>query len=166
MPENQSDYTFNVFKRAELDRIIASASTSAPWLVPVFRAVRDGRINLVMPQRDAVLTTAFLEQSSRPLIISIGDDDGAETGPAGWACIPMLQKWGRGAMINGAAGEARDYELAVIAAMTVGRFVIVECGTAHQQAWEAAISPNMSALAIRARPDSPHPAPRAKGDLN
>jgi len=162
---NKSDHYFNVNQREQLDLAIAAASLHAPWAVPMFRAVRDGLINLAQPQRDALITEAMLAQSSRPLIVLVSDDDYESTGPQGWACTQTLQSWGRGAIVHGAAGEAAHYELAVTGALAVRRFVIIECNSAHQKSWEAEIATRMSTLSIRAR-EGLHPKPLAPGVVN
>jgi len=161
MPKKQNEFQIN--QRDQLDRIIAAVSVHAPWSVPLYRGVRDGRVNLIQPQRDAVLTATMLTKSSRPLIVLVSDDDYQSTGPSGWACASILQSWGFCAVIHAAAGEPQDYELAVETAWVIQRFVLVETATAFQTGWQNHLGPHMPTLTIQAIDYFPHPKVPAPG---
>jgi hypothetical protein len=54
-----------------------------------------------------------LRHVERPVIVLIGDDDHAPTGPNGWRCAGRLARWGKAATVHGAGGEPVHYEMAV-----------------------------------------------------
>jgi hypothetical protein len=157
---------FRISNQKQLDRLVSAIAVHAPYKLPLYRAIRSGEINLVQPERCAELPAALLQDRKRAVVILIGDDDGVETGPPGWVCTKTLQRWGLGALIHGAGGEAEHYQFAVTGALLVRRFVIVECASIHQPAWELALAPLMGTLTIRASGDGLHPKPPAQGEVH
>jgi len=75
-------------KRADIARVIGQAELAgAGFYVPLLRRVMQGEVNACWPQRDTVQPPFYrLSKSGRPLVIVVGDDDYATTGPDGWAC--------------------------------------------------------------------------------
>jgi hypothetical protein len=145
--------------RAAMDRLAAVYATLAPHRLPLIRAARDGLINLIEPQRDATIPSRLLDDQRRPVVVLIGDDDHAPTGPAGWACARRLRYWGRAAMIHAAGGKTEHYETIVIGAALHQHTVLIETDTAHQAAWLAFLQPHMGCMVIACRPGDAHPAP-------
>jgi hypothetical protein len=157
MPANPLPTILNIQERDKLDRIILAVSLHAPWSVPLFQSVLDGRINLIQPKRNGLLTKEILEKSSRPLIVLISDDDYQSIGPSGWSCAFSLKSWGQSAIIHAAAGEAKHYSYAVTIALMMKRLVLVETSTKFQMAWQSFLTPHMSTLTIQTKDNFQHP---------
>lgn len=151
--------------RAEMDRLAAVYATLAPHRLPLIRAARDGLITLVEPRRDAAIQSRFLDQRC-PVVVLIGDDDHAPTGPAGWACARRLRYWGRAAMVHAAGAKLDHYEVIVIGAALHQRTVLVETDTTHQAAWLAFLQPHMGCLTIACPSGEAHPAPPEAMEMN
>ena len=78
----------------QIDRLIAHAATlNLPGRVELLRAVRAGAINLVEIERKAPAPMRLIERSPRPVVMLLGDDDYAATGPAGWVAWQRLSYW-------------------------------------------------------------------------
>lgn len=145
--------------RADIDRLAAIIATGAPHWLPLFRAVRAGLIELVTPLRAA--GWRFLREADakrRPVLVLIGDDDNASTGPAGWNCACRLPWWARAAIVHGTGGEAAHYELAVAATLLHRRLVMVETNSAHIPDWTALFLNRVPLLTIQPPDAGPHPA--------
>ena len=146
--------------RATLDRLTATVATLAPHHLPLFRAVRAGLIELVMPRRET--GWRFLREADakrRPVLLLIGDDDHASTGPDGWRCAKRLPPWTRAAVVHGTGGEAAHYAAAVGFAIGHGRLVMLETDSAHLAEWTALFANRVPLLTIRPPDDGLHPAP-------
>lgn len=142
---------------ATLERVAAAVGQLAPHRLPLYRAVCDGLIALVEPQRDAPVPSRVLVATGRPTILLIGDDDETPSGPDGWHCARRARKWGRRALIHAAGGDADHYRAAAIAVGVVGRLVLVETNSAHCDAWHRWLHPVMPGLVIGTRPGDVHP---------
>lgn len=114
-------------KPEQIDRLIAAAaSMNLPGRVELLRAVRSGSINLMEGDRQSAAPMKALEQSTRPVVFVIGDDDYASTGPAGWAAWQRLSYWARFAMVHATGADAPSYRLAIGMALLHGRMLLIE----------------------------------------
>ena len=141
----------------DLDRMIAAVAQSAPWLLPLYRAVRAGQINVIEPRRAATVKKALLADTRRPCIVLLGDDDYESTGPAGWACARRVKAWSTVAFLHAAAGEPHHYEAAVVASAASRRLLLVETSSTHRDAWLHFLAPKPVHV-IATHGDEPHPA--------
>jgi hypothetical protein len=163
MPESQ---LFSIDKPAQFERLAHAVGAIAPHRLPLVHAAQLGLINVIEPGRCGVIPKRMLEDTRRPVIVLIGDDDYQSTGPAGWRCAARVRRWGRGAMVHAAGGRPEHYFLAVQAALTTQRIIIAETDSAHEAEWADFFRPHMGVCIIRAPEDSPHPKMPARGDLN
>ena len=125
----------------DIDRIIAAVAQIAPWLLPLYRAVRAKEINLITPYRGATIRKTILADARRPCIVLIGDDDYRSTGPEGWPCARRVKAWSAQAIVHAAGGEQPHYEAAVTAATACSRLLLVETSSACRDAWLAFLAP-------------------------
>ena len=98
--------------------------------VELLRAVRRGAISLIECPRSGIPPRRALEDQRRPVLVLLGDDDYAATGPAGWAAMPRLLRWARGALVHGTGTDVPTYQAAVAGTLATGRFVLVETSAA------------------------------------
>lgn len=131
---------FRVNNSADLDRLITFAQQHAPHRAVLFQAVRHGLITLAEITRDGPLPAKNLERSKRPALVLVGDDDGLDCGPNGWAARSRLAGWARHAIIHATGADVPSYALVVAMALQRGRVVLVETGTAHGPAWHQMFS--------------------------
>lgn len=126
-------------KPDQIDRLIAAAATmNLPGRVELLRAVQSGAINLVETERHTAAPMQAIERSSRPVVMLLGDDDYASTGPSGWAAWERLSFWARGAMVHATGADAHSYRLAIGSALIQRRMLLIETDSAHAHAWGAA----------------------------
>ncbi|MBN8889214.1 MAG: hypothetical protein ABS99_05720 [Acetobacteraceae bacterium SCN 69-10] len=147
---------------ADLARVLDIFAQVAPWRLPLVRAAAAGKIAVAEPGRIATgkAVRSMLNRPGLPEVVLIGDDDYRSTGPAGWRCADWLAGWGRRALIHGAGGEGRHYEVAVQAAVAGRRLALVETTSAHAAAWAALLRDRMPSLIVVPKPgDGPHPIP-------
>ncbi len=126
--------------RAELDRFAAALATTTPHHLPLLDAVRAGRIAVVAPERQAAgncLREA--KRIGRPVLLLIGDDDHASTGPSGWRCARKLREWARAAIVHGTGGRREHYEWAATAAAMQRRLVMIETDSGHLAEWASPV---------------------------
>ena len=102
---------FPTMPGAVIDRAVAAAATGgAGHMAELLRFVRRGGMALVQPQdRAALVSISMLKLAPRPVLVVIGDDDYASTGPAGWACARRLLHWSQWACIHAAGAEVAQY---------------------------------------------------------
>jgi hypothetical protein len=153
-------------QRAQLENITNVIAAHVPYQLPLYRAARDGVIGLIVPERDGIIPKRYLENTHRPIVVQIGDDDYKSTGPDGWACARRLRYWARGAIVHAAAGEEQHYSEAVRGALLTQRFLMIETNTAHEPAWSQLLSPHMPVLRILSREGLPHPKRLAASEMN
>ncbi|OYV50478.1 MAG: hypothetical protein B7Z77_05750 [Acidocella sp. 20-58-15] len=149
----------------KLERVAALTATLAPHKLPLVRAAQRGIVNIIEPNRGAVIPKRMLEDTRRPNIILLGDDDYASTGPDGWACARRLRYWGKSAIIHAAGAEEVHYNAALAQALLVRRFVFIECDEAHRESWKRFFIRQMPILIIKAE-DGLHPMHPAKGEAH
>jgi hypothetical protein len=152
----------------QMDRLIAAyAQFGMVGRVELIRAVRRGEINLVEPTRDRTVPAKVLERSLRPLVVVLGDDDYASTGPSAWAATRRLFRWARSAMVHASGADAPSYQIAIGMALTRGRFILIETDTTHAQEWGDALTAHrIPFLGIVPGGDGVHPASAPRGDLH
>lgn len=140
--------------------INATQQANAPH-VPIFQAAMSGAIALVMvSDRKVPLPLKRMERERRPVLVLIGDDDYASTGPAGWHCARKAAAWTRAALIHGAAGHPDHYQAAVANTLMHGRFLMVETAAAHLHAWAALLATKPALVITPTGGQHPLPPPR------
>ena len=147
--------------RATLDRAGAVFADLAPHQLPLIRAVRDGLITLIAPERAAPWPKRAIEAVRRPAIVLLGDDDDRSTGPTGWRCANAASRWPRSAVLHATGGKPEHYAMAVVTAGLCWRVLFVETDLAHSAAWHGLLDRRrIPVLSIVPPPGSQHPAPR------
>lgn len=156
-------------KPNDFDQMIAGAAAGgADHLLPLLRAVRAGRLDLVIVERGGNVSFKRLKQFRRPVLVLVGDDDYASTGPTGWLDVVRLVRWARYAMIHATGATQEIYAAAVDGAVVQRRFLLVETDSAHAHAWADAMQgtrPPVPFLGVLPA-DGPHPVMPARGDLH
>ena len=153
--------------KAKVGQALDLARRAAPHQVPLLEAAYFGLISMAVIRRESPFPARTLEGFNRPSIVLIGDDDGLDTGPNGWACRTRLPGWARYAVIHASGGEAVHYTAAVLMALEVQRLVFVETGTANFEAWHRLFSrANVPTLNLIVRDPEMHPIPRTAADLH
>lgn len=106
-----------------------------------------------------------LEQSRRPTIVVLGDDDYQSTGPFGWPGWRRLKYWPRMGLIHATGADARSYQLAITIALVQMKLVLIETDTAHAQVWaDALFKQRVRAVGLLPR-DGDHPVMPDKGEV-
>lgn len=130
--------------------------------VELLRAVREGAIALCpIGRRDSRFQPS--DAHGKPVVIVIGDDDYASTGPAGWACTEAVANYASAAVVHGAGATASTYKMAIVNALAVGKVVLVETSSAYADAWAEAFA-RMPTIVI-APPERAHPVSRPKEQM-
>jgi len=122
-------------KLEEVNDLLLFWQQHAPHRVPLLEAAFARFITLGEVARDGGAPLAEMEKRGLPSLILVGDDDGLDTGPRGWACARVLTRWAKGAVIHGAAGTVETYRDAVRLSVFSRRVVLVEAGSANLMAW-------------------------------
>lgn len=151
---------------AHLDRMIAGLVTAGfSHRAELLRAVRRGSICTIEPRRDAIVSMRILKTAARPALVLVGDDDYATTGPDGWATLPNLLKWARGAMVHGTGATIESYQTAIGMTLVHRHFVLVETSSARVQEWgERFISRRIPVVGLLPT-NGAHPLPPARGTM-
>lgn len=148
MTRHMSDHAIHcpvckVKERGELlCAITVYTQAGAIGLSYLLRASYNGRISLLslLPTTSRQKVRALIKATrGRPAVIVIGDDDGADRGPAGWRTVPYVLGWAARIIIHAAGAEEQHYEWAVVAAEFVGKSLVIECSTATAQHWIDAV---------------------------
>lgn len=156
---------FSFTNRADLEKVAAAVAVHAPFALPLYRAARDGLLNIIHPGRGAQVPSKMLERPGRPVLVLIGDDDDQSTGPSAWACGLRVRRWAQAGMIHAAGGEAHHYENALAGALLTGRFLLVETSMVHHAAWKNFLDTKVPVLNVISR-TGVHPAPPAPEAMN
>jgi hypothetical protein len=156
---------FRVDTPADLaDAIVVSDRLGAIGQAHLMRALAQGRIAYLplLPDTSATKFKAFARATShRPTVLLIGDDDGFDRGPDGWAMATRAVAWARSVLVHGAGAELHHYEAAILAAQLVRRALVIECSSTTLDAWTALVAGaahRPRALIIRPR-GGVHPVP-------
>jgi len=105
----------------------------------LFRAVRGRQISLIVATRGTPISHKVLNQSQRPTVVLLGDDDGASSGPAGFRSWRRLKSWAGCGLIHAAAADVETYTVAIAMAVLQGRLVLIETSSAQEPAWAEAL---------------------------
>lgn len=129
-----SQFTPAQFEQALYNAKIRGERTAGVEVV--IKALQAGKIEVVWASRnDPPISISTLKRMGRPVLVIIGDDDYAASGPATWKSIRLLMRWSRGVIIHGAGAEAEHYATAVEGAIALGRIVMVETASSFIGAW-------------------------------
>jgi hypothetical protein len=105
----------------------------------LFRAVRDRQINLIVVARNMAISDEALNRSQKPMVVLLGDDDGASSGPAGFRSWRRLKSWAGCGLIHAAAADVETYTVAIAMAVLQGRLLLIETSSAQEPAWAEAL---------------------------
>jgi hypothetical protein len=143
----------------ELDRLIVHCSLMGlKGRVELLRAVRAREIALLETMRDGIISCRMLERLTRPVMVLLGDDDYASTGPTGWAAARRLLYWASAAIVHASSANAETYRAAIALVVGHRRLLLVETDSAHVDEWSAAVLKRRIPL-LRILPiDGVHPA--------
>jgi hypothetical protein len=122
-------------KGEALDRHLAHVARLTPWALPIWRAARDGNLVIVPVPRDTELPADFGKRLLCPLLIIIGDDDHASTGPSRFPCAEHILRRADFVFLYAAAGSKEYYETFATKAKGVCRSVLIEADSAHSGKW-------------------------------
>ncbi len=120
---------------AEIGDLLNFYSLHAPHRVPCLEAAYAGLITFGELTRKGDAHLDEMNRTGLPALILIGDDDGLDMGPKGWARAHVLARWAKGAVVHGAAGTVESYREAVRFSLVARRLVLVETGSVHLMAW-------------------------------
>ena len=151
---------FTRLTREQADRMRHIAAQLGDFAMPLVNALADGQITLVIPTRRDRAPLDAMRRATRPVVVLIGDDDYASTGPNGWRCAQKVTRWARAALVHGAGGERQHYEAAIMGAEAHGRFVLVETSSAYALPWLMLLS-GKPVLTIVPK-GGPHPLPEMR----
>ena len=149
--------------------VIAHLSQSGfAFKVPLYRAAQAGLISLCEITRDGTPPLKRLDRTGRPVVILVGDDDYASTGPTGWISTRKLMHWTRAALVHGSGGTAEDYCGAVALAIRWNKFLLVETSSDHLAAWTEVVQRaprRIAAVFKRSTAPGIHPISLKKGEI-
>ena len=133
----------------------------------LLRALASGRIALlpILPDESSTKFKAFARMTGhRPAVVLIGDDDGFDRGPGGWAQAGRALSWAKSVMLHGAGAELFHYEAVITAAELTRRTLIVECSTATLPVWVELVkaAPHRPETVLIQAAGGPHPLPVAR----
>ena len=157
-------------KPAEIARMIGQAELGgAGHYTPLLQRVMAGEMNACFPMRDTAMPPLYrLGKQGRPIVVIVGDDDYATTGPDGWACADKLRAWASFAIVHGTGAQRQHYEMAAVMATDVRRLLFIETSSAGAQQWAGFLrerTPELRFMGLLPS-DGPHPVMPAKGDLH
>jgi|tagenome__1003787_1003787.scaffolds.fasta_scaffold20713806_1 hypothetical protein len=121
------------------DAIVMCEQLGSAGHVTLFRAVQDRQINLIIVARGTPISDAALNRSKRPMIVLLGDDDGAGSGPTGFRSWRRLRTWAGCGLIHAAAADVSSYSVAVALATLQGKLLLVETSAARAPEWVDAL---------------------------
>jgi hypothetical protein len=153
--------------RDQFAAVIAHLSNGPyAYKIPLYRAAQDGLISLCEIVRGGTPPLKRLDRTGRPVVVLIGDDDYASTGPDGWDATRKLIYWARGAFVHGTGGTAEDYTGAVVMAVCWRRFLLIETSSDHVRQWAEAVQKapiRINAVYKMPKAFDVHPIPPAAG---
>jgi hypothetical protein len=135
----------------------------ADWHVPLFRAARDGliQLRLVQPgQRVPVRDTDPATCRAPTVVLLNGDACDGRHRPADFPQAVRWLRWSRAIMLHGTGGKPEHYIAAVTAARIVNRVLIVDLPSIALPEWHALaqrVAPRASGLIITPLPGGAHP---------
>jgi hypothetical protein len=115
------------------DMIVRTQQAGEEFRLPLMRAARDARLNLVMVHGGDRVSKAALH-FRRPTVIVLLDDLPTATGPDRWPQARKLLRWAHRAMFHASGGERQHYAAIAKAAEETGRALLVEMEFRHHSA--------------------------------
>lgn len=149
--------------------IVQAEQAGAGFYAPLLRRVMRGEVNACLPMRDTSMPPLYrLGRKGRPVVVILGDDDYATTGPDGWACAAKVREWAARAIVHGTGGQPWHYDAAADMAMQVRRLLLIETSSAGAQQWAAFLHERTPALPFVGLlpPDGAHPVMPMKGEVH
>jgi hypothetical protein len=147
------------------DTILLCEQMGSPGHAALFRTVRDRQISLVVVPRDAPISDKVLNRSQRPMVVLVGDDDGASTGPSGFRAWRRLKQWAGCALVHAAAADVESYTVAIMMAAVLGKLLLIETSSAREPEWAAALEvASIPAVGVLPR-GGVHPVPPHKREV-
>lgn len=127
--------------------------------IPLFQAAGAGRIAMTaLTDRLSRPNINALRKARRPALILVGDDEGATTGPLGWAATAQLMGWAKGAVVHGSGGDRTSYMMAVLLAEDFGRLLLIETSSDAVASWAAAlVRAGVRTVCLKPTGDGVHP---------
>lgn len=136
---------------------------------PLHRAALAGDVQVVELLPRGRVPKVVLD-SSRPVIVVVGDDGLLSRGPDDFPQARRLAAWTVAVMLHAAGGEAAHYAAAVGWVRSYYRVLLVETATARADAWrevfnteaarrDRASLPPLRGAQVICRPGVAHPAP-------
>ena len=157
-------------KPAEIARMIGQAELAgAGYYIPFLQRVMRGELNACFPMRDTVQPPFYrLGKHGRPIVVIVGDDDYATTGPDGWACADKLRAWASFAIVHGTGAQRQHYAMAAVMAADVGRLLFIETSSVGAQLWAGFLAERTPPLAFMGLlpPNGAHPVTPSKGKVH
>ncbi len=129
-------------KRAQLDELIASTSQASAHLNPVFRAMRDFGVKLLIFQQSSGCLIDLLDVVERPFIAIVGDDTDRAVGPDTFdrtSLNRLIQMADRAAVVAGAPDPGVYEGLSALAASLGYNILIIETQPEQEIAWIKAV---------------------------
>jgi hypothetical protein len=109
---------------------------------PIYQAAIAQELDLAETTAGGVVALEAFTHT-RPLLVVLGDDGPAPTGPEGFAQTARLLRWTRAVILYTAGGEERFYRQAVDITTQHGRCVLIEADSGQRQAWMRAVEAEM-----------------------
>ena len=109
--------------------------------VTAFQAAALGVIALITAERGGRVSIRHLRTFKRPVLVLIGDDDHASSGPSGWPNVQRLLRWSAGVIVHAGPGHPEHYAAAVEDAVTFRQVVFVETSAEYANVWLKAVPP-------------------------
>jgi hypothetical protein len=145
------------------DAIVRCEAVGSPSHAELFRACRDGHLNVTLLARDTLIPARLLRDTTRPLVVLLGDDDEQPSGPNGWRAWRRLKPWARGALIHAAGSDVHTYRVTVAMAVLHRKFLLIETTSRHAPDWACVLDQaRIPAMAVLPR-GGVHPVMPAKG---
>ncbi len=125
----------------EIDRMIAEAVISgAAATAELFRVARREDLRVCLVERSATVPIGLLKRAGGPVLVVLGDDDHASTGPDGFPRLAPLLRWANAATVHAAGADIVTYRSIAAAAQRAKRFLLVETDAAHAADWMQALA--------------------------
>jgi hypothetical protein len=158
---------FEIRAPDEIDRLIAlTANMNLVGRIELLRAIRAGVLNMVELDREGKLPVRAMEKSARPVLVLIGDDDYAATGPTGWAATRRLLYWAKAGLVHATAADAASYRMAMRMTSAHRRVALIETDTAHAAQWSTAlVARRIPCIELMPGDGGTHPIPLARNAL-